>query len=172
MPSPHTTARLCKTPLCATNPALRPQPRGERIAEKHPIEAIVGCGGLAGSLRAMLERVVVAPAGVPVTTAIDFIIQACERLVEVHEPGMARDTQPGGDPRMVIASLGALLHELLGGERVIRSDLPPGLQSIVRGCLDNARADRIPDARGLAIALAPYASRSGQLHARRLQHPF
>jgi serine/threonine protein kinase len=98
------------------------------------------------------------------------------------------------DARADVWSLGVLLYELLGGgsspfeaptrEQVngrilldtpdalsaVRPDLPLGLETVVYRCLEQDPARRYPDGQSLAIALAPYASHSGQLRARHMQH--
>jgi eukaryotic-like serine/threonine-protein kinase len=98
------------------------------------------------------------------------------------------------DPRADIWSLGVLLCELLGnGASPFEAptvaaactripldapddlstggpDLPLGLETVVYRCLERDPSRRYPDGQSLAIALAPYASRSGQLRARHLQH--
>jgi hypothetical protein len=205
-----------------------------------------------------LQKMIDEPGWLPVNTAVDFAIQACEGIARIHGawivrrdvlrtlssmrrktswilgkrmafgvPKLARagswddSEQPGvgvqplarwptyaaperlsGSPRSTthvdppadIWSLGVLLYELLGGGcspfeaashhevssrilrdgpdalSVVRPDLPLGLETVVYRCLEKDPTRRYPDAQSLAIALAPYASQSGQLRARRLQH--
>jgi serine/threonine-protein kinase len=189
----------------------------------------------------------------PVTTAADFGIDACDGLVAVHGAGIvSRGLKPaklfltrkrsgsirlklldsevlaatplaGGersvtsthalmgspvymapeqlhssekvDARAEIWSLGVLLYELLSGGQTpfeaptaaevcrrvlsetpeplssLRPDLPLGLEAVVHRCLEKDPSRRFASASSLAIALAPYASRRGQLCARRMQHP-
>jgi serine/threonine-protein kinase len=205
-----------------------------------------------------LQRMIDEPGWLPVNTAVDFAIQACEGIALIHGarivrhdvlrtlssmrrrtswilgrriafgvsklapigsltgseelgvgvqalarspiytapermPGAARSTAHI-DPPADIWSLGVLLYELLGGGcspfeaatldevssrivldgpdalSVVRPDLPLGLETVVYRCLEKDPTRRYPDAQSLAIALAPYASRNGQLRARRLQH--
>jgi serine/threonine-protein kinase len=52
----------------------------------------------------------------------------------------------------------------------VRPDLPLGLETVIYRCLEQESSRRFADAQSLAIALAPYASRSGQLRARHMQH--
>lgn len=125
------------------------------------------------------KKLAAEPGWVPVTAAVDFAIQACENCDRME------------DGPSEVWSLGVLLWELLGAERTpfdaaaspeaaalepsvalseVRPDLPLGLESVVCRCVEKEPSRRFPDAKGLAIALAPYASRSGQLRARRLQH--
>jgi hypothetical protein len=99
------------------------------------------------------------------------------------------------DARAEIWSLGVLLYELLSGGQTpfdaastpdvcrrilhetpeslstLRPDLPLGLEAVVNRCLEKDPSRRFPSASSLAIALAPYASRRGQLCARHMQHP-
>ncbi len=205
-----------------------------------------------------LQKMIDEPGWLPVNTAVDFAIQACEGIARIHgawivrrevlrtlssmrrrtswilgkriafgvpklaragswngseEPGVgvealarwpiytAPERMPGAsrstapiDPPADIWSLGVLLYELLGGgcspfeaatrgevsSRIlldgpdalsaVRPDLPLGLETVVYRCLEKDPTRRYPDAQSLAIALAPYASRNGQLRARRLQH--
>lgn len=189
----------------------------------------------------------------PVATAADFGIDACDGLVAVHGAGIvSRGLKPaklfltrkrsgsirlklldsevlaatplaGGersvtsthalmgspvymapeqlhssekvDARAEIWSLGVLLYELLSGGQTpfeaptaaevcrrvlsetpeplssLRPDLPLGLEAVVHRCLEKDPSRRFASASSLAIALAPYASRRGQLCARRMQHP-
>ena len=107
----------------------------------------------------------------PVTAATDFAIELCEKLTGSHDTWMTdRCGERGANAPADVRSVGVILYRALGGERSVRTDIPLGLQSVVLRCLKTGRAGVIPDARSLAIALAPYASRSGQLRARRLQH--
>ena len=205
-----------------------------------------------------LQKMIDEPGWLPVNTAVDFAIQACEGIAQIHGASLVRrdvlrtlssmrmraswilgkrmafgvsklartgfasgseepvvavealarwpiyaapermnDAAPSAayiDPPADIWSLGVLLYELLGGGcspfeaashhevssrilrdgpdalSVVRPDLPLGLETVVYRCLEKDPTRRYPDAQSLAIALAPYASRSGQLRARRLQH--
>jgi Protein kinase domain len=208
---------------------------------------------VAAKYRTELPKPVDPGGTLPVATAADFGIDACDGLVAVHGAGIvSRGLKPaklfltrkrsgsirlklldsevlaatplaGGeravtsthalmgspvymapeqlhssekvDARAEIWSLGVLLYELLSGgqtpfdaptaaevcRRVLnetpaplssfRPDLPLGLEAVVHRCLEKDPSRRFPSASSLAIALAPYASRRGQLCARRMQHP-
>ncbi len=62
-----------------------------------------------------------------------------------------------------------VLHEPPAGLRAIRPDVPPLLEGIVAQCLKKARDQRFKGVAGLALALAPYASRDGARSIERLQ---
>ena len=204
-----------------------------------------------------LQKLMDEPGWLPVTTAVDFAIRACEGLAVVYgakiahrekpasEPAPAKRSDPRGtrrfdfgvaklaparsffaseepvtgaqrvlrspvytapeqmhsatrstknsDPRADVWSLGVLLCELLGDGASpfeapalaaactrspldARDDLstvgplPLGLETVVHRCLERDPSRRYPNGQSLAIALAPYASRSGQLRARHLHH--
>jgi serine/threonine-protein kinase len=205
-----------------------------------------------------LQKLIDEPGWLPVITAVDFGIQACEGLAVVHGARIAdRDVAPAGkpaspkrtdsmgakridfgvsklaaarsfkadeergdaqvvsrspvyaapellrsnerapkqlEPRADVWSLGVLLYELLSGgsspfeaptptevcNRIladtpdalssVRPDLPLGLETVVYRCLERDPSRRFADGQSLAIALAPYASRCGQLRARHMQH--
>jgi hypothetical protein len=158
-------------PFAPSVPALR---GGDGTALTCGIEKAIECGAMAEALRAM--RVELGKLGddvgwLPVTAATDFAIEICEKLTGSHDTWMTdRYGERSANAPLDIWSLGVILYRALGGESSIRTDIPLGLQSVVFRCLKTGGAGVIPDARSLAIALAPYASRSGQLRARRLQH--
>jgi serine/threonine-protein kinase len=224
----------------------------DRVADETPFLVMESLEGFE------LQKMIDDSGWLPVNTAVDFAIQACEGIAQIHgarivrrdvlrtlssmrrrtgwilgkriafgvsklartgslngseEPGVgvqalarwpiytAPERMPGAarsaahmDACADIWSLGVLLYELLGGGcspfeaatldevcsrivldgpdalNVVRRDLPLGLETVVYRCLEKDPTRRYPDAQSLAIALAPYASRSGQLRARRLQH--
>ncbi len=159
------------SPFAPPAPAMH---GGDGVADKDRIDRAVECGGMAEVLRSMdvdLRRLGGDAGWLPVTAATDFAIEVCERLTGIHDAWMTDGYgKRSVDAPADIRSLGVILYKLLGGESSVRTDLPLGLQSVVLRCLKSDRAGVIPDAKSLAIALAPYASHDGQLRARRLQH--
>jgi hypothetical protein len=167
--APSTTTLV--GPFAPSVPALR---GGDGTALTCGIEKAIECGAMAEALHGM--RVEIGKLGddagrLPVTAATDFAIEICEKLTGSHDTWMTdRYGERSANAPVDIWSLGVVLYRALGGESSVRTDIPLGLQSVVFRCLKTGGAGVIPDARSLAIALAPYASRSGQLRARRLQH--
>jgi eukaryotic-like serine/threonine-protein kinase len=186
----------------------------------------------------------------PIATAVDYVLQACEAIAEAHtlgivhrdlkpanlfltlradsspcvkvlDFGISKVTKPGAAPEAaftksttVIGSplymspeqlqssrnvdlrtdmwaLGVILYELLTGQQPFtaetypqlvaaimsarpeplerhRSDVPPGLVTAITRCLDKEPANRFANVAEVARAVAPYASKRGQVSAQRI----
>jgi serine/threonine-protein kinase len=95
------------------------------------------------------------------------------------------------DLRTDVWALGVILHQILAGDppfradtlpelffaivqnepaplRTLRPDLPPGLEAVVRRCLEKDRTRRFANIGELAVALAPFAPQRSQISVERI----